>query len=185
MDTVVCVGKYLKEGGSEDPDDIFMAETDLTVRAAYAERLRQSVLQYKRPKLQTHFRLRGTEAKAAIEALPDDPNADYPDHRLLKLLLAAGLHDKFREGRVEASVVQVLWEVHEMEAGNVPKRPVTYRTPQTLNDWISRGKHPGVMLWPLRRRLVEVTLALANQAGDGLTFRDNLLGAKCPIARFC
>ena len=35
MDTVVCVGKYLKEGGSQHPDDIFMAETDQTVRSAY------------------------------------------------------------------------------------------------------------------------------------------------------
>ncbi len=36
MDTVVCVGKYLKEGGSQHPDDIFMAETDQTVRSAYS-----------------------------------------------------------------------------------------------------------------------------------------------------
>ena len=79
MDSVVCVGKCLKEGGSEDPDDIFMAQTDLTVRAAFAERLRQSVLQYKRPALETHFRLRGAEATAAIAALADDPKADYPD----------------------------------------------------------------------------------------------------------
>ena len=72
MDTVVCVGKYLKEGGSQHPDDIFMAETDQTVRSAYSERLRQSVLQYNRPQIDTCFRLRGEEASAAIKALPSE-----------------------------------------------------------------------------------------------------------------
>lgn len=62
-----------------------------------------------------------------------------------------------------------------MEAGNTPVRPIGYRTPATLNDWISRGKHPGVMLWPLRRRLVEITLSLG-EIKTAQKFRDNLLG---------
>eukprot|EP01045_Picozoa_sp_COSAG04_P001462 COSAG04_NODE_49_length_31209_cov_11.630248_15_plen_267_part_00 len=158
MDTVVCVGKYLKEGGSQHPDDIFMAETDQTVRSAYSERLRQSVLQYNRPQIDTCFRLRGEEASAAIKALPSEESPDYPDFDLLRLLDRSGLHDAFRDGLLEPSVVQVLWNLHEMNAGRMPKKPVTYRTPSSLNDWISRGKHPGVMLWPLRRRLVEAVL---------------------------
>ena len=107
MDTVVCVGKYLKEGGSQDPEDIFMAETDQTVRSAYSERLRQSVLQYNRPEINTHFRLRGEAAAAAIKALPVEENPDYPDSNLLRLLQGNGLHDAFRNGLIEPSVVQV------------------------------------------------------------------------------
>ena len=107
MDTVVCVGKYLKEGGSQHPDDIFMAETDQTVRSAYSERLRQSVLQYNRPQIDTCFRLRGEEASAAIKALPSEESPDYPDFDLLRLLDRSGLHDAFRDGLLEPSVVQV------------------------------------------------------------------------------
>ena len=185
MDTVVCVGKYLKEGGSQHPDDIFMAETDQTVRSAYSERLRQSVLQYNRPQIDTCFRLRGEEASAAIKALPVEESPDYPDFDLLRLLDRSGLHDAFRDGLLEPSVVQVLWNLHEMNAGRMPKKPVTYRTPSSLNDWISRGKHPGVMLWPLRRRLVEAVLQLGGTDVSGLEFRDNLLGDRviCPIRK--
>lgn len=43
-----------------------MAETDQTVRAAYAEKLRQSVLSYTRPLLDTLFRLRGEEASGVL-----------------------------------------------------------------------------------------------------------------------
>ena len=176
MDTVVCVGKYLKEGGSQDPEDIFMAETDQTVRSAYSERLRQSVLQYNRPQINTHFRLRGEAAEAAIKALPVEENPDYPDSNLLRLLQGNGLHDAFRDGRIEPSVIQVLWDLHEMNAGRMTKKPLSYRTPASLNDWISRGKHPGVMLWPLRRRLVETLLHLASADITGVQFRDVLLG---------
>jgi superfamily II DNA/RNA helicase/peptidoglycan hydrolase-like protein with peptidoglycan-binding domain len=176
MDTVVCVGKYLKEGGSDDPDDIFMAETDQTVRSAYSERLRQSVLQYNRPEINTHFNKRAADASAAIKALPKEENPDYPDNDLLRLLDGNGLHDAFRDGLLDPSVVQVLWTLHEMNAGRMPKKPISYRTPSSLNDWISRGKHPGVMLWPLRRRLVETLLHLGAADVSGLEFRDNLLG---------
>jgi hypothetical protein len=176
MDSVVCVGKYLKEGGSEDADDIFMAETDQTVRTSYAERLRQSVLSYQRPLLDTHFRLRGEEAAAAIKALPVEESPDYPDHDLLRMLIKTGLHDAFRDGHVDPATVQVLWDHHEMQAGRSPKRPISYRTPETLIDWIERGKHPGVMLWPIRRRLVETVMTVAGEDLSGLQFRDNLLG---------
>lgn len=94
---------------------------------------------------------------------------------------AAGLHDSFRDGFIEPATMQVLWELHEMNRGKAPLRPITYRTPETLIDWISRGKHPGVLLWPLRRRLVETVVTLGGAAAgsddvSAFTFRDNLLG---------